>query len=73
MHLQRFVWICSLSALVACGSSSDPAEGTLDQRTGDSIIAAPLNRAIERAEDVETTIQDQAEELRRRIEAAEGR
>ena len=61
---------CGLSIvaiLAACGGS-DPGS---DAESRSSVIGDPLHQAVERAESVQTTVEDRAAELRDRIEASE--
>ena len=50
--------------IIGCGSGEQPEE------TEESVFD-PLIETLERAEDVQNTVQSQAEELRRRLEEAE--
>jgi len=52
--------------LSACAEPEDSAERA-------SVIGEPLQQSLERAEGVEATVLQQAEDTRRRIEEAEGR
>lgn len=55
--------------LSACGSET--TEPAADERPA-SVIGDPLHQALERAESVQDTLDERAEDLRRRLEAAEG-
>ena len=55
----------SLLVLVGCGASEEEAS--------DENVFDPLVEQVERAEDVQRILDEQAEELRRRVEEAEGR
>lgn len=70
----QLIMFLSISVLAAaCGKSesSEPAQAEAPPTIEDSVIGAPLNRALERARGVEATVQQQAEEQRRKIEEAE--
>lgn len=56
--------LCALVLLCAC-TKPEPKE--------QSVIGEPLQRALERAESVEDTLQQRATEMRRQLEDAEGR
>jgi hypothetical protein len=56
--------VCAIGLLCAC-AKPEPKE--------QSVIGEPLQRALERAESVEATVQEHADEMRRRLEEAEGR
>ena len=58
------VIVVSIALLVACGS----AEQAEDARES---VFDPLVETLERAEEVQNTVQTQAEELRQRLEEAE--
>jgi hypothetical protein len=59
-------------AVAGCGSSEPPNEPPRDNaQTDRNTVFAPLVDSIDRAEGVQQTIDDQAAELRRRLEEAE--
>ena len=73
---KNLVFLALLPMLsTACSSSNGDREGQSEGRASieDSVIGAPLNDALERARGVEATVQAEADELRRKIEEAEGR
>ena len=55
----------ALAVVCACGAA--------EEETEDETVFDPLVEAIDQAEDVQRIVDEQAEELRRRIEEAEGR
>jgi hypothetical protein len=56
--------LCALVLLCAC-AKPEPKE--------QSVIGEPLQRAMERAESVEDTLQQRAADMRRQLDEAEGR
>lgn len=59
-------------ACVGCGSTEPPAaEGPPANSERRESVFDPLTGTIERAEGVQTTVDDRAAELRRRVEQAE--
>jgi len=57
--------IVTLGLPIGCADSQDESERN-------ESVFDPLTEAVDRAEAVQQTVTDQAEELRRRIEEAEG-
>jgi|AP12_2_1047962.scaffolds.fasta_scaffold42384_1 outer membrane lipoprotein-sorting protein len=64
MRHNLFLCLSALVLLSAC-AKPEPKE--------QSVIGEPLQRAMERAESVEATLQQHADDMRRRVEEAEGR
>lgn len=71
MQRNCYVWSLIAFTLVGCGGSSEPAEPTREQAERRPTVFDPLTSTIDRAEGVQQTIDEQAAEQRRRIEAAE--
>lgn len=53
-------------ALSACGSSNESAT-----RSDDETVFDPLTETLDRAEEVQSTLDERAEALRRRVEESE--
>jgi hypothetical protein len=68
MTMKRGYWTAgALLALTGCGASEPPEQAARDQER----VFAPLVGTVERAQGVQQTVDDQAAELRRRIEEQE--
>lgn len=65
--MRWIAFVSLVSGLVAgCTAGDEPSEN-------EEAVFDPLIEAVDRAEEVQQTVEEQAEELRRRIEEAEGR
>ena len=64
-----FVLVASVLVLTACGSSSPPPQEQKPQRK--ESVFDPWTGTIDRAKGVQQTVDEQAAEQRRKIEAAE--
>jgi hypothetical protein len=73
MNAKLWLLCTALGALTACGSSEPPAADAVeasDPKPAPSVFD-PLVGTIDRAKGVQSTVDDQAAEQRRRIEEAE--
>ena len=61
--------LACVAVLCGCGDTPGPEEGEPERES----VFDPLTKTLDRAEAVEDTIQERSEELRRRVEEAEGR
>ena len=68
----RFAYFCAVLALGACSSETSEPEAAADNERPPSVIGDPLHQALERAESVQTTLDDRAADMRRRLEEDEG-
>jgi hypothetical protein len=72
----RYDWLLLIGAaalVVACGGPEAPQAQDAAEAPRQSVIGEPLHQALDRAEGVQSLVDEQAEETRRRIEEAEGR
>ena len=71
--MRRNICLWSLIAftLVGCGDSSEPAAPAREQAERRPTVFDPMTSTIGRAQGVQQTLDEQAAEQRRRIEAAE--
>jgi uncharacterized protein YcfL len=66
--MRRGCWLAgALLALAGCGRSEPPEQTSRDQER----VFDPLVRSVDRAQGVQQTVDEQAAELRRRIEEDE--
>ncbi|HLF11447.1 MAG TPA: hypothetical protein VJA26_09540 [Gammaproteobacteria bacterium] len=67
-------WLAgAILAVAGCGSSEAPNEPAADSAQNDrETVFDPLVESVDRAKSVQQTVDEQAEELRRRVEEAEG-
>jgi hypothetical protein len=71
MHAK--IWLATWLAILCagCGSADPPAEDTAAANARRETVFDPMVGTIDRAKGVQTTVDDQAAELRRRVEQAE--
>ncbi len=73
--MSKPLFIAAALTLLVTGCSSRDADTAEEPdsrgQIEDSVIGAPLNDALERARGVDATVQEQAEELRRKVEESE--
>ena len=76
MPIARIVFIVFAVCLAGCGGADEADEADAESRVSEEpreTVFDPLTETLERAEGVEDTLREQSEELRRRVEEAEGR
>jgi ABC-type phosphate/phosphonate transport system substrate-binding protein len=64
--------LAGLLGVAGCGESDDaPADAAVETEQPRETVFDPLTSTVDRAEDVQGTVDAQSEELRRRVEEAE--
>jgi hypothetical protein len=71
MHRKSYLWALTVFTLAGCGGGSEPVAPAREQVEGRPTVFDPMTRTIDRAQGVQQTVDEQAAEQRRRIEAAE--
>jgi len=71
MQRKSYLWVLTVFTLVGCGGGSELAEPAREQVDRRPTVFDPMTSTIDRAQGVQQTVDEQAAEQRRRIEAAE--
>ena len=74
-HALARAWLAAGACLLltACPGTEDEPAATDTQAEPRETVFDPLTDTLDRAQGVEDTLREQSEELRRRVEEAEGR